>query len=132
MIKGKKILLILLVIFIIGVYLYIKNKNTENISNVSNTGNNIEVVNSESLPKFFMGEVVGVESDKVLIKEASGDKSISITKDTVLIQQVKENGLFKNIPATISDIKLKQRIVIFYQEKSPNNYTADKIQILNF
>ena len=60
------------------------------------------------------------------------EKTIITDSKTVLIKQVKDGAMFNNVPATFSEIKAPVQIVVYYSTNSGTEYTASKIQIMNF
>jgi len=139
MVNYKKILPVFLVIIILSLAWYFLSlkKDTEIIKSTETTLKENEqppVPEREKgkLPPFIMADVTGLNGSTIDIKIGDKPESVSVTKDTVVTEQVKDGTGFKNIEASITDIKVKQRIVIFYKQGSAGEYLAEKIQILNF
>jgi len=115
----------IIVLVIMGVF-YLYNSNTQGVKSDE------KVVNNGVLPPLFMGDVVSVDSNQIIIKTGTGEFAVSILDSTILVQQVKDGEGFKNMPATTSDIGIGKRVVIFYKAVAESQYSADKIQVLNF
>ena len=138
MINNKVVSVVVVVAIIIGIVWYVSNKNKIIGSEVPPTGqttqtqNNKKVPEPPGIPKFILGNVSKIEGQKVFIKVGTEEKTIITNKKTVLISQVKDGQGYKNVPATFSDIKISSQIVVYYSQNSGSQYTADKVQILNF
>lgn len=84
------------------------------------------------MPKFIMGDVSKIEGQNVFIKVGTEEKTITTDAKTAVISQVKDGTGWKNISATLGDVKAPLKIVVYYNQNSGSEYKADKIQILNF
>ncbi len=125
--KNNKLVFILLSIFILIVasfYFYeSKSLNTNDEQKQENVG---------VLPDFIMADVVSFDGTTLTLVAGDTQTTVSLTEDTVLVQQIKDGNAYKNTEATIADIKVGQRMVIFYKVDGQGGYIADKVQILNF
>jgi len=125
--KNMKSLLGLVFIFILIVFsFYFYDKNSQN-KNEEQKSENVGV-----LPDFIMADVVSFDGTTLTLVAGTTQTIVSLTLNTVLVQQVKDGTAYKNIEASVSDIKVGQRVVIFYKVDGERIYTADKVQILNF
>ena len=130
--KNKNTFYIILLLFIVGVVWYLLNLNKSVSQPVGENQNNAEVQKAQEMPKFILGSVSKTEGQNVFIQVGNQEKKIIIDEKTVIVQQINDAGAFKNIPASLSDIKSSLKIVVYYIENFDLEYKASKIQILNF
>lgn len=135
--NNKIVSVVVIVVVVLGVvwYVYFKNNTKQEVLPAGETGqiqNNQEIPKLPEIPKFILGSVLRVEGQNIFVTVGNEEKTIITDGKTVLISQVKDEQGYKNIPATFSDIKISSQIIVYYSQNSGSQYTADKIQMLNF
>lgn len=127
------IIVLLIIIFGIAWYLFDLGKAMlQSVGQTQNNQNNEEVPKPPEIPKFIMGSVSRVEGQKVFIKVGTEEKIIITDEKTEITSQVREGGIYKDIPVTFSDIKISSKIIVYYIQNSGLEYKADKVRILKF
>ena len=136
--------IVVVVVVVIGLVWYSFNykKFTQTSNQQSTTQSNQQtttqsqgnqgVPKQPEMPKFILGSVSRVVGQNVFIKVGPQEKTIITDSKTTFIKQVKDGATFKNVPATFDEIKSPVQIVVYYSTNSGTEYTASKIQILNF
>lgn len=126
---------VVLLAIIVGVVWYVFNLNKPALQPTGQTDNNQvnqTIPETVKMPKFVLGSVSRVEGKQVFIKVGIEEKIVVTNENTEIIKQVKDGDGYKNIPANFNDVKPPVQVVVYYSENSGVNYTATKIQILNF
>src|SRR3989344_8955480 len=126
---------VVLLAIIVGVVWYVFNLNKPALQPTGQTENNQvnqTVPEAAKMPKFVLGSVSSVEGKQVFIKVGTEEKTVVTNENTEIIKQVKDGDGYKNTPANFNEVKSPVQIVVYYSESSGVNYTATKIQILNF
>lgn len=136
--------IVLVIVIVIGLVWYSFNykKFTQQVNQQTTTQSNGKtttqsqtnqgVPKQPEMPKFILGSVSRVEGQNIFIKVGPQEKTIVTDSKTVFIKQVRDGATFKNVPATFSEIKSPVQIVVYYSTNSGAEYTATKVQILNF
>ncbi|MES3004915.1 MAG: hypothetical protein V4690_02265 [Patescibacteria group bacterium] len=125
--KKYKSFLGLLVVFLVILFCFYFYEKSSSNKNINSQNENVGV-----LPDFIMADVVSLEGQTITLTAGSTQTIALLDSTTVFTQQIKEGNAYKNIPASISDIKVGQRVVVFYKVDGEGQYLADKVQILNF
>ena len=128
----KNFLALLLIIIILVTGWYLLGVKKTGLPITQNENNQTENKKSPEMPKFVFGEVTKIEGQKIFIKAGAEEKTVLTEAKTVVINQIKDGESYKNVSATFDDIKISQKIVVYYNQNSGSEYTAEKIQILNF
>ena len=126
---------IVLLAIVVGVVWYVFNLNKPVLQPTGQTNNNqVNQTISETakMPKFVLGSVSKVEGEKVFIKVGMEEKIIVTNENTEIIKQIKDGEGYKNVPTNFNGVKPPVQVVVYYSENPGVNYTATKIQILNF
>jgi hypothetical protein len=134
--KNKNAFYVVLILLVLaGVIWYsygFKKSAPELVGQTQNNQNKKGPPPIAEMPKFIMGNVSKVEGQNVLIKVGPEEKTITTDAKTAVISQVKDGTGWKNISATLGDVKAPLKIVVYYNQNTGSEYKADKIQILNF
>ena len=126
---------VVLLAIIVGVVWYVFNLNKPVLQPTEQANNNQAnqtIPEAAKMPKFVLGSVSKVEGEKVFIKVGMEEKIIVTNENTEIIKQIKDGEGYKNVPTNFNGVKPPVQVVVYYSENSGVNYTATKIQILNF
>jgi hypothetical protein len=131
-------LVILAVAVAFGVVIF--SSGSDNNNQAANTSQDPAVQEeseySDELPPFASGTVTRVEGDSVYFKGGAqgtspGDMQAKVTNDTQIVKQVSTNGIINLENVELSEIQAGDSIVVYYGSKSDNQFTANKIQVVN-
>ena len=125
---------VLLLLVIVGTTFYLSEQMNQFVQPVIEIPSpKLNLAKVSEIPKFIIGVISKVEGQEVFIKIGTDEKTVIVSENTVIIKQIKEGGIFRNIPAKIDDIKSPLQVVVYYADNSTEIlYYADKIQILVF
>ncbi|HBD25143.1 MAG: hypothetical protein A2566_02090 [Candidatus Zambryskibacteria bacterium RIFOXYD1_FULL_40_13] len=119
---------IIILLVIIGAFWYVASRNDSGLEVPANSNNQ---VNEKTKPNFVLGIVTRVEGNTIYIRAGSEEKTVVTDTKLVVLKQVKEAGVIKNVSAKLSDVKTSSRIVGYFNESTDLEYKAHTIQVLN-
>ena len=128
----KSFLVLLLVIIILITGWYVLGVKKMGLLITQNENNQTENKKSPEMPKFVFGVVSKIEGSTVFVKMGAEEKIILTNEKIIVIRHIKDGESYKNVSATFDDIKISQKIVVYYNQNFGSEYTAEKIQILDF
>lgn len=100
--------------------------------NSSSDAQNKLVDDPGKLADFKIGKVKRIEGNIVIVVIEGKDQKVVITDDTQITIQTKVESGYTNIPVDLRSIGIGQQLVIFYELGKPDEFVANKIQILPF